>query len=128
MSSRTSWVIHEIEALLDLFEDKVSDHETNRLVKNYCENQEKWKEAKNLFHIIRERNIAAGKCNDVVRKRQYSFEEYIAKLLFNLTHPQSPFDPHSPYWIIKNALLLALQLNVQTDKIVKIVTIREEEI
>lgn len=43
-------------------------------------------------------------------------------MLWNLTKSNAPFDPDSPYWVIKNALCLAKELNLPTDNIVDIVT------
>lgn len=50
------------------------------------------------------------------------FEEAIAKTLFNLTKSNAPFDPDSPYWVIKNALSLAKILDIPTKEVVDIVT------
>lgn len=45
-----------------------------------------------------------------------------AKTLFNLTRPSAPFDPDSPYWVIKNALSLAKALDIPSEKVIEIVT------
>ena len=50
------------------------------------------------------------------------FEEAIAKTLHNLTRSDAPFDPDSPYWVLKNALALAKALKIEPAKIAQIVT------
>ena len=59
---------------------------------------------------------------DSLKSAQYYFEEVIAQTLFNLTRPEAPFDPDSPYWVFKNALTLAQRLNLPAQKVNEIVT------
>ena len=114
-------IIVEMKALLDLFKDNVPDCESNRLAWRYCNEKEKWAKAHGLFSTIRKRNLAAIKKGNFVKECQYCFEEVCAKTLYNLTRPNDPFDADSPYWIIKNALVLAKALNINTDLVVDIV-------
>ncbi len=100
-------IISEMKALLDLFENKVQDKESNRLVWQFCNEKQKWIKAHGLHSTIRERNLKAIKQNNKAKECQYCFEEVVAKTLFNLTKSNAPFDPDSPYWVIKNALALA---------------------
>ena len=115
-------MIEEIQLLLDLFESKVHDQESNRLVWRFCEDKHKWIKGHGLHSTLRDRNIKAIKQNDKVKECQYCFEEAVAKTLFNLTRANAPFDPDSPYWVIKNALSLAKVLNIPSEKVVEIIT------
>jgi hypothetical protein len=114
-------VITEIKALLDLFEEKVPDHESNRLVWKFCDEKQKWIKAHGLHSTLRDRNLKAIKQGNKIKECQYCFEEVIAKTLFNLTMSSAPFDPDSPYWVIKNALALAQKIGVPTEEVVRIV-------
>ena len=122
MIIRKSIVIEEIQLLLDLFLDAVPDQESNRLVWKFCEEEHRWIKAHDLFRTIRDRNLKAMKEEDSLKSAQYYFEEVIAQTLFNLTRPEAPFDPDSPYWVIKNALTLAQRLNLPAQKVNEIVT------
>ncbi len=122
MTVRKSLVIEEIQLLLDLFIDVVPDQESNRLVWKFCEEKHRWIKAHGLFTTIRDRNLKAVREENKLREAQYCFEEVIAKTLFNLTRPDAPFDPDSPYWVIKYALRLAKLLNLPAEKVNEIVT------
>jgi len=115
-------IIEEIQMLLDLFEPHVPDKESNRLVWKFCEEKHRWVKAHGLHSTIRDRTVKAINNSNQIREAQYCFEEAIAKTLFNLTRSEAPFDPDSPYWIIKNALKLAKLLNLPTEKVSEIVT------
>ena len=114
-------IIAEIKALLDLFENKVPDNESNRLVRRFCNEKQKWIKAHGLHSTISDRNLKAIKQGNKAKECQYCFEEVIAKTLFNLTRSSAPFDPDSPYWVIKNALILAKEVGVPVEEITKIV-------
>ena len=114
-------MIDEIKLLLDLFEDKVPDKESNRLVWQFCNEKHKWIKAHGLHRTLRDRNLKAIKQGNKIKECQYRFEEVIAKTLFNLTKPNAPFDPDSPYWVIRNALSLARALDIPVEKVVEIV-------
>jgi len=115
-------IIVEIKSLLDLFESKVPDKDSNRLVWMFCDEKQRWIKAHGLHSTLRDRNLKAIKNGDKVKEAQYCFEEVIAKTLFNLTRSTVPFDPDSPYWVIKNAFLLAKALEISSEKVVEIVT------
>lgn len=115
-------IITEIKLLLDLFESKVPDKDSNRLVWKFCDEKERWINAHGLHSTIRERSLKAIKQGNKIKEAQYRFEEVVAKTLFNLTKATAPFDAGSPYWIIKNALVLAKALDIPTEKVVEIVT------
>ncbi len=114
-------MIDDIEALLYLFQDVVPDKKTNQLVLDLVLDKSRWSEAHDVFSKIRDNNLEAIRKNDHNKESQYCFEEVCAQSIFNLTHTDMPFDSDSPYWVIKNALQLALQLGVPTDKIVEVV-------
>lgn len=111
-----------MQMLLDFFEPHVSDKDSNRLVWKFCEEKHRWIKAHGLFTTLRDRNLKAIKEGNILKEAQYCFEEVIAKTLFNLTRSDAPFDPDSPYWVIKNALKLAQLLNLPAEKINEIVT------
>ena len=114
--------IQEIKSLLDYFEEKVPDKESNRLVRKFCDEKYRWIKAHGLHSTIRDRTLKAVRLEDTKKLSQYLFEESIAKMLWNLTKPGAPFDPDSPYWVIKNALCLAKTLEIPTEDIVNIIT------
>ena len=120
-------IISETKALLDLFENRVPDHESNRLVRHFCDEKQKWSKAHGLHATLRQRNLKAIKQADKAKQSQYRFEEVIAKTLFNLTRPSAPFDPQSPYWVIKNALMLAREVGVSIEEVVNIVAPTEAD-
>ena len=122
MTIRKSVVVEEIQLLLDLFHDDVPDQESNRLVRKFCVEKHRWVKAHGLFTTIRDRNLRAIKEENKLKEAQYCFEEVIAKTLFNLTRPEAPFDPDSPYWVIKDALRLAQLLNLPAERVNEIVT------
>jgi negative regulator of replication initiation len=114
-------MIEEIKLLLDLFESKAPDTRSNRQVWKCCDQRHQWTKAHSLFTSIRQKNLAAHDHNDMRREVQYSFEEVVAKSLFNMTGPSAPFDPDTPYWVIKNALSLAKALKIPSAQVLEIV-------
>ena len=114
-------MIDEIQLLLDLFQDSVPDKESNRLVWKLCEEKHRWIKGNGLFSTIRDRNLKAARNDDLVKESQYCFEEVIAKTLYNMNRPQAAFDPDSPYWIIKNAFILAKHLDIDSQKVIDII-------
>ncbi|MDH5233025.1 MAG: hypothetical protein OEY38_23475, partial [Gammaproteobacteria bacterium] len=71
-------------------------------------------------------NLKAIKQGDKAKECQYCFEEVIAKTLYNITRSSAPFDPDSPYWVIKNALALAKVVGVPIEEVVNIVAPKNE--
>lgn len=114
-------IVEEMKSLLDLFQNEVPDRESNRLVWKFCDEKHRWVKAHGLHSTLRDRNLKAIKQANRVKGAQYCFEEVIAKTLFNLTRPTAPFDPDSPYWVIKNAIALADVLNMPSEQVVEIV-------
>ena len=111
-------MISEFILLLDQFYEHVVDTESNRKVKSYCEDKQKWPKAKNLFEEIRHKNLKAAKKHDELLKAQYDFEEAVLKSLYNLSNRNAPFDADAPFKAVKSAFSLAKQLDIQNDKIV----------
>lgn len=113
--------IADIQALLDLFETQVPDKESNRLVAKFAHDKSRWYKAHGLFTTIRDRNLRAIKNGEKDKECQYCFEEACAKTLYNVTRSSAPFDPDSPYWVLKNALILAKQIGVSIEQVVEAV-------
>ena len=110
-----------MKRLLDLFEERVPDKETNRLMWRLCDENHRWVEGHDVHSKLRGRNLIAIEQGNKIKECQYCFEEVIAKTLFNFTDTGMPFDPDSPYWVIKNALSLAKALKIPSEKVVEIV-------
>ena len=114
-------IIEEIVLLLELFESKAPDKESNQLVRKFCEEKHRWIKAHGLHSTIRDRNLKAIKNGNNEKEAQYNFEKSVAKTLFNLTNSSAPFDSDSPYWVLKNAFTLARQLDIPEQKIIDII-------
>jgi len=121
MNIRVNDCVSDMKELLDHFEQFVPDLESNRLVRKFCAEKHRWPKAHGLHSTLRDRNTRAIKQNDCVRQCQHCFEEVDAKTLYNLTRLSAPFDPDSPYWVLKNALALSNALGLPSDQIVQIV-------
>lgn len=115
-------VISDMVNLLDRFEGVVPDHDSNRLVYGFVTDKQKWDKAHGLFSTIRRKTLEAEKEKDDKKLAQYRFEESCAKTLFNLTHSSAPFDPDSPYYVLKNALVLAKAAGLPVEKVVEVVS------
>ncbi|CAK0743298.1 hypothetical protein CCP4SC76_1320001 [Gammaproteobacteria bacterium] len=97
----------DILALLQLFRDRVPDKETHKWVAELVVERDRWRSGHEIFDRIRDRNLEAIDALDSARECQYCFEESCLQSLYNETGPSDPFDSCSPYWVIKNALVLA---------------------
>ena len=102
----------DIVALLELFRERVPDLETHAWVVGLASDRDAWERGHDLFSQVRSRNLEAIERKDWVRECQYCFEEACLKSLFNETDTLAPFDSCSPYWVIKNAMVLARALSV----------------
>lgn len=111
----------EIKALLHYFQDKVPDKESNRYAQKFANETDRWSSANNLLESVQKLRIAAMKVGNKEKECQYAFEEACAKTLYNITGPDNPYDPDSPYWVIKNALILTKVLGASVDNVVNIV-------
>lgn len=110
-------IVKDMKALLDMFEPHVPDKESNRLVWKFCDERQRWTKAHGLHSTIRDRTNRAARQGDKTSEIQYLFEEVVAKTLFNLTRPDAPFDPDSPYWVLRNAISLALAIKIEPQKV-----------
>jgi hypothetical protein len=111
----------DILALLELFEDRVPDPETLAWVKDLTANCDAWELGHDIFDRVRSRNLLAIESGDRVRECQYCFEEVCLQSLYNETYPPAAFDSCSPYWIIKNALILAREIGISIHDVVAVV-------
>ena len=113
--------VAEIQELLLYLQDKVPDKESNRYAQKFVNETDRWSSANNLLESVQKLRIAAMKVGDKEKECQYAFEEACAKTLYNITGPDNPYDPDSPYWVIKNALILTKVIGASVDKVVNIV-------
>jgi hypothetical protein len=80
----------------------------------------RWREAHKLFSRIRGKTLRADAAQDSHLQRQYAFEEFCAKTLYNMAdHSRGfsseylpPFDEDSPSWVVPCAVALALHLGL----------------
>jgi hypothetical protein len=115
-------LIDQIDALLSLFKPFCRDAETLMELKGLLRHEGEWPKAHYLFTRIRTKTLNAIKCGDHVAEAQYCFEEVCAQTIYNLSAPKKPFEPDTPYWVIPIALKLAAILELDSRKIVEIVT------
>ena len=111
----------DILALLVLFRGRVPDQKTLLWSEELAANPDTWEQGRRLFAAIRDRNLQAIREKDHLRECQHCFEEVCIQSLYNETHPDDPFDACSPYWVIKNALILANALHLPAQDVVGIV-------
>lgn len=118
-------MIEDMIALLILFQGRVPDKESNLEVLDLVQTKDQWAHAYDIFSSIRAKTLTAEKNKDKLKLLQYSFEEVCAKSVYNLFcyayEEEDPFDLDSPYWVIKNALYLAHELNIDEKQIINIV-------
>jgi len=94
--------------------------ELKRLMETAADKQ-KWVKAKAYFEQTRRKNISAQKSNNLSLSCLYSFIEACYKSLYNFTNPPAPFDPDSPYEVIKYALGYCQSANLEPNEIIKII-------
>jgi hypothetical protein len=111
----------DIMELLELFLGRVPDRDTHAWVMELTADRNMWKRAHHLFDRVRPRNLQAIAATDRRRECQYCFEEVCLQSLYNETYPSDPFDSCSPYWIIKNAIVLARAIGVPVQDVLAIV-------
>ncbi|WP_442583617.1 hypothetical protein ACSBOB_17320 [Mesorhizobium sp. ASY16-5R] len=110
-----------MRGLVSLFVQHCEDRETLEQLGRTIQDRGSWTKAHGAFGNIRAKTLKAERRSDRKLEAQYLFEEACAKTLYNLTHPQGPFDPDSPYWIIPNALSLAAELGIDPIEVIKLV-------
>jgi hypothetical protein len=111
----------DILALLELFRGRVPDPETHAWVVELAADSKKWGSGHDVFDRVRARTLRAINTQDRVRECQYCFEEVCLQSLYNETYPADPFDSCSPYWVIKNALVLARAVGVPVLHVIAVV-------
>jgi hypothetical protein len=111
----------DIMGLLVLFRGHAPDPETLEWVIELAAERDNWETAHDLFDQVRTRNLGAIESGDHARECQYCFEEVCLQSLFNESDTTTPFDSCSPYWVIKNALILARAVGVPVQDVVAIV-------
>ena len=114
-------MLEMIIGLLELFLEKVSDRETMDELNKMSRDSNSWSQAHDLFQRIRVKNLEAIRNNNELLEAQYCFEEVCAEALYNLTRPEEPFDPDTPFWIIPNAFKLAHHISVDPMDVVGII-------
>ena len=115
-------LIDQMDALLSLFKPFCRETETLMELKGLLHHEKEWPKAHYLFTRIRAKTLNAIKGGDNTAEAQYCFEEICAQTLYNLSASKMPFDPDSPYWIIPIALKLAGVLEIDSRKVIEIVT------
>lgn len=115
----------DMVALLKLFAGKVPDPESHSWVLELARNRRQWPKGHELFDRVRERYLGAidagAQADDRIREAQYCFEEVCLQSLYNESHPRDPFDPLTPYWILKNALVLAREMGLESGLVIEAV-------
>jgi len=114
-------MLDQMKRLIGLFAPHVRDRGTLDELLRMIDDRSSWPKAHALFGRIRQKTLAAERCGDEIAECQYLFEEVCAKTLYNLSYKPAPFDAHSPYWIVPNALSLARRMGIVESDITKIV-------
>ncbi len=114
-------ILREMQSLVRLFRPHCADKETLERLDQMIEDRSAWPKARSLFEAIRLKNLKAKRRSDPKAEAQYCFEEVCAKTLYNLTMQPAPYDPDTPYWIIRNALSLARELGLSPMDVVEVV-------
>jgi hypothetical protein len=115
-------LIDQLDALLSLFKPACQETETLAELQGLLPRQKEWPLAHYLCTRIRAKNLNAIKKGDAKAEAQYYFEEICAQTIYNLSASKKPFDPDAPYWVIPMALKLAKALEIDSGKIIEIVT------
>ena len=95
-----------IVALLHLFTGRLPDTESHAKVVELAANPNQWSAGHAVFDEVRHRLLAATKTKDQERQRQYGFEEYCCKAMYNATLPRDEFDASSAFFVVPEALML----------------------
>jgi hypothetical protein len=102
-----------IRRLLEVFADRVPDHESNAAIRLLASNMNQWRSAHQFFDEIRRRNRAGSTDQD--RLAQYAFEETCAQAMYNATDPDDPFDPSACFFVVPAAITLARRVGTVAD-------------
>jgi len=112
----------KIKQLIELFAGHSQEPSTlMELHRKTLYGRESWPAARDLFHRVRKKSIAASSQGRHSLVAQYCFEEVCAKTLSNFSDDSGAFDLDSPYYIVPHALYLAHCLGVDIIEVVRIV-------
>jgi len=106
----SSAILEVIGDLLAIFINRCENKTNLNKLKLILENKGSWQKAYDLFDEMRSKNKETLSLD---KKLQIQFEESCAKTIFNLSGPQAPFDPDSPFWVIPKAIALANLLRIE---------------
>jgi hypothetical protein len=109
-----------IVGLLQLFQGRVPDAESNARVTELAMNQDRWSAGHAVFDEVRKRTLWAIGAKDNARCSQYGFEELCCKAIYNATDASDPFDPSSPFSVAGAALRLAESAGVPIPSVVAV--------
>jgi len=115
-------LIDQMDALISLFKPACRETETLMELQGLLRHEKDWPKAHYLFTRIRSKNLNAIKGGDSKAEAQFCFEEVCAQTIYNLSASKCPFDPDSPYWVVPISLKLARALEIDSRKIIEIVT------
>jgi hypothetical protein len=104
----------QLAALLRVFDGLVPDAESHAHVSELATCPEYWSAGHAVFDEIRDRLLRSGTKTQLW---QYSFEESCCKAIYNATYPDDGFDWCSPFFVVGQALQLALLLGIPLDRI-----------
>jgi hypothetical protein len=111
-----------IARLLKVFVGRVPDAESHARVAELACDPKRWSAGHVVFDEVRSRLLAASAAKDRLRGCQYNFEESCCQAMYNATEPPDPFDPGSAFFVVPQALGLALVLGVAVEEVVAALT------
>ncbi|MCP4968607.1 MAG: hypothetical protein GY926_25675 [bacterium] len=107
-------VATQVLNLLELFEDRVPDDETHRMVVAIVGDRSRWPDAHEAFSQVRTKLLAS---KDELKGLQYHFCEACLQTFYNETPTRAPFDSISPYFVLPAALNLAHGLGIELERV-----------
>ena len=112
-------MVDYMRRLIRLIDSAASDRATLAELLLMIDDRSRRRNAKDLFHRIREKTLRAERTHDKRLEAQYLFEENCAKVLFNMSGGN--FDRDSPYWVVPCALCAARHMGIEPMRVVAIV-------
>jgi hypothetical protein len=114
-------MLDAMRQLVQLIRSAAADRQTLDELLVMIDDRGRWRNGHALFDRIRDKTLKAERGKDGKLEAQYLFEEVCAKTLYNMAGEPAPFDAHSPYWIVPNALRAAKKMGIETSRVVAIV-------
>ncbi len=102
--------------------DTAEDPKELKKLISVAKDKQRWVKAHAYFDEVRRKNLKAIEDKKKKLECLYSYIESCYKALFNLTYPEAPFDPHSPYFIIPVALKYCDANGLDTSVIIEIIS------